>query len=259
MRKLACHHEPAVALEGKGRLEVKVNSGETATHVRLKRSALLWAQGQGYSACGLEVSLPHCRYRADVAAYRPDPKGIGPTAVFECKQALPDLRRDNCSTAAARERFDAVYRRRQILEKHLRVHYPHLRMGDTLFPEFDSHDFGAIEHRGYTRVLRELSALQNRLYECTKFETLLRYRCANLFFLVLTEELFHEEEIPVGWGALVESCGTLTLLRKPVWQENAPENRLRLLQRIAAAGTRTLNRQLEITFEEVISARCRAC
>ena len=236
-----------------------LNKGETETHVRLKRHALLWAQAQGYSACAVEVSLPHCRYRADIVAYRPASNEIGSTAVFECKQALPDLRRDNCSTAAARERFEAVCRRRQILEKHLRVHYPHLRMGDTLFPEFDSHDFGAIEHRGYTRVLRELSALQNRLYECTKFETLMRYRCANLFFLVLTEQLFREEEIPVGWGALVESGGALSLLRKPVWQENTPENRLRLLQRLAAAGTRALNRQLEITFEEVISVRCRSC
>ena len=44
--------------------------GETAAHRELKRLALVWAQAQGYSACALEVSLPRCRYRADVAAYR---------------------------------------------------------------------------------------------------------------------------------------------------------------------------------------------
>ncbi len=236
-----------------------LNNGEGETHTRLKRLALLWAQARGYSACAVEVNLPNCGYRADIAAYRPIQNEIGSTAIFECKQALPDLRRDNCSSFAARKRLEAVHRRRQILEKHLRVHYPQLRIGDTLFPEFDSHDFGAIQHRGYARVLRELSALQNRLYECTKFEKLLGYRCANLFFLVLTEELFREEEVPVGWGALVESEGTLSLLRKPVWQENAPETRLRILQRIASAGTRVLNRHLEITFEQVISVRCRAC
>ena len=49
------------------------NRGETDTHVRLKRLALLWAQANGYSACAAEVSLPQCRYRADVAAYRPGP------------------------------------------------------------------------------------------------------------------------------------------------------------------------------------------
>jgi hypothetical protein len=205
------------------------------------------------------VSLPHCRYRADVAAYRPKPSGVGLTAIFECKQALSDFRRDNCCSAAIRARLEAVYRRRQILEKNLRVHYPNLRIADSLFPEFDSHDFAAIEHRGYARVLRELNTLQNRLFDCTKFEKLLRYRCVNLFFLVLPNELFKEIEVPAGWGALVESDGAISLARKPVRYENAPENRLCFLQRIAAAGPRVLNRELEITFDDVVTVRCRSC
>ena len=242
-------------------MDAPLNKGraETLVHARLKRLTLLWAQAQGYSACALEVSLPHCRYRADVAAYRPKPSGVGLTAIFECKQALPDLRRDNCCSAAVRARLEAVYHRRQILEKNLRVHYPNLRIADSLFSEFDSHDFAAIEHRGYARVLRELNALQNRLFDCTKFEKLLRYRCANLFFLVLPNELFEETEIPVGWGALVESDGAISLARKPIRYENAPENRLCFLQRIAAAGTRVLNRQLEITFDDVVTVRGRSC
>jgi hypothetical protein len=236
-----------------------LKKGETAVHARLKRAAVLWAQAQGYTACALEVSLPRCRYRADIAAYRPGPNGIGSTAIFECKQALSDLRRDNCCASAARARLEIVYRRRQTLEKHLRVHYPSLRIADTLFPEFDSHDFAAIGHRGYTRVLRELAALQKRLYNSTKFETLLRYRCANLFFLVVTDELYDKAEIPAGWGALVESDGTLSLMRKPVRCENTPESRLGLLELVARAGTRALNREIEITFEDVISLRCRSC
>ena len=233
--------------------------GETTTHARLKRLALLWAQAQGYSACGVEVTLPRCRYRADVAAYRPGRNGLGSTAIFECKQALPDLRRDNCSTVPTRKRLEKIHLRRLVLEKHLRVHYPNLRIADSLFSEFASHDFSAIGHRGYARVLREQGALQNRLFDCTKFETLVRYRCANLFFLVLPDELFREPEIPIGWGVLVESDGALTLTHKPVWQESAPENRLRFLQRIASAGMRVLNRQLEITFDDVAAAHCRSC
>src|SRR5437867_6022214 len=93
------------------------SSGETARHVRLKRLAFLWAQAQGYSACAMEVSLPKCRYRADVAAYRPESNGLGSTAIFECKQARPDLRRDNCRADATRERLETVCRRRQVLEK----------------------------------------------------------------------------------------------------------------------------------------------
>jgi hypothetical protein len=241
-------------------MDTAVNNGhaETETHVRLKRRAMLWAQAQGYSACALEVSLPRCRYRADVAAYRPERQRIESTAIFECKQALQDLRRDNGCTAATKARLETVYRRRQILEKHLRLHYPALRVADSLFAEFESHNFAAIGHCGYARVLRELNALQNRLFDCTKFETLIRYRCANLFFLVLSDKLFRESEIPPGWGALVERDDTLLLLRKPLWHENSAEDRLRFLQRIARAGTRSLNRQLEITFEEIVDARCRS-
>jgi hypothetical protein len=231
---------------------VKRAQGETDRHTRLKRLAFLWAQTHGYSACAMEVTLPKCRYRADVAAYRREPRKVGSTAIFECKQALCDLRRDNCQSDAARQRLETICERRQRLETRLREHYPNLRNGDSLFPEFDLPDFTVIGHRGYSRVLRELRALQNRLYDCTKFDKLIRYRCANLSFLVLPKELFHDAEIPVGWGALVEFDGALKLMRKPIWHETALENRIRLLQRIAVAGTRAINRQVEIAFADVI-------
>lgn len=232
--------------------------GETARHVRLKRLALLWAQAHGFSACAMEVSLPNCRYRADVAAHRWQRKQTGSTAIFECKQALCDLRRDNCHSEAALRRLELTCERRQILEARLHEHYPNLRNGDSLFPQFDSENFTAIGHRGYARVLRDLHALQNRLYDCTKFDKLLRYRCANLFFLVLPEELFRDSEIPVGWGALVESNGALTLMRKPICHESPEEDRIRFLHRIAVAGTRALNRQLEIGQGEVAAEHCRS-
>src|SRR5436305_3311436 len=227
------------------------NRGETEAHTRLKRLALLWAQKQGYSACALEVTLPRCRYRVDVAAYRPNGKQPDVTAIFECKQALVDLRRDNGCTSTTMRRLKKVHHRREVLERNLRVHYPALRMGDSLFTEFDSHNFSAIEHRGYKQVVRQMQALQNRLFDCTKFETLIRYRCANLFFLVLPNELFREPEIPIGWGALVESDGELVLARKPTWHEMDERNQVALLHRIARAGTRIANRTLNISLEEV--------
>ena len=85
---------------------IKRARGETERHARLKRLAFLWAQAQGYSACAMEVSLPNCRYRADVAVFRLAPKQIGSTAIFECKQALCDLRRDNCHRDDAQQRLD---------------------------------------------------------------------------------------------------------------------------------------------------------
>ncbi len=232
--------------------------GETDAHRRLKRLAVLWAQAQGFTACAVEVSLPQCRYRADVAGYRARGSESGVTAIFECKQVRSDLRRDNCCSSVARERLAIVNKRRAVLEKHLRVHYPTLRGGDSLFPEFESVDFSAIKHRGYGSVMREAAALQNRLRGSTKFECLTRHRCANLLYLVLPNELYCEQELPDGWGALVETDGSLSLRRKPAWQDNSPESRLRFLQRIAVAGTRLLNRQLEITFESVQMERQRA-
>ncbi len=233
------------------------NRGETARHSRLKRLAFLWAQTQGFSACAMEVSLPNCRYRADVAAHRWQRKQTGSTAIFECKQALCDLRRDNCHSEPALERLDLICKRRQILEARLHEHYPSLRNGDSLFPEFDSENFAAIGHLGYARLLRDMRALQNRLYDCTKFDKLIRYCCANLFFLVLPEELFRDSEIPIGWGALVESKGALTLMRKPLWHDATAEGRIRLLQRIAIAGTRLLNRQLQIGSNKAEAEHCR--
>jgi hypothetical protein len=229
---------------------------ETAQHARLKELAFLWAQAHGFSACAMEVSLSKCRYRADVAAYRWQRKQPGSTAIFECKRALCDLRRDNCHSEATRRRLEVICQRRQVFEARLRAHYPHLRNGDSLFPEFDSQNFIAIGHRGYARLLRDLRALQNQLYDCTKFEKLARYRCANLFFLVLPEQLFRDSEVPIGWGALVESNGTLTLTRRPIWHDASEEDRIRFLHRIAIAGTRLANRRLPILSADVPSRCC---
>ena len=102
--------------------------------------------------------MPISRRRGCLSARSKQP---GVTAIFECKQARPDLRRDNCRSDVTRERLRSVSRRREVLEKHLRIHYPTLRTGDSLFPEYDSHDFSAIGHQGYSRVLREFTALQN--------------------------------------------------------------------------------------------------
>ena len=233
-------------------------AGETAVHAELKRLTVLWAQAQGYSTCAIEVSLPRCRYRADVAAFRLIPHEIGCSVIFECKQARPDLRRDSRCAALTRQRLESVQKRRLIIEKHLRVHYPALRRGESLFAEWDSHDFAAIGHRNYSRILRELSALQNQLRDGTKFEKLVHYRCANLFFLVLPNELFRPAEIPAGWGVLVEDDGALTLAHKPAWHEAQPKEQLQFLHRIALAGTRQLNRKLGITFEDILTFRGRS-
>ena len=69
---------------------------------------------------------------------------------------------------------------------------------------------------------------------------------------MLPEQLFHESEVPVGWGALVESNDTLALVRKPIWHDATAANRVHVLHRIAVAGTRNLNRELSLDWHEQI-------
>ena len=228
---------------------------ETAVHAGLKRLAMIWAQARGYSACALEVHLPHCRFRADVAAFREHRDGDR-AAIFECKQSLSDLRRDNCNSAAALDRLQAVETRREIIERNLRVHYPILGKGDSLFSDFETFDFSQLDHHGYSCVTRDAAGLRQRLISCAKFEKLARYRCANLFYLVIGQSL-HETsfELPLGWGLLIEKNATLELAQRPVWHEMSAENKMRFLRRLGAAATRALNRELRITPEIVEAAR----
>jgi hypothetical protein len=129
---------------------------ETKEHKKLKHLALLWAREQGYRCVGSEISLPHCGYRADIAAYRPDSELqtvgfegrtirqrqaiIGATAVFECKQARADLFKDSCNATQAKAQLEKLQKRRETIERLLRVHYPAAKAGDSLFEEFESRD-----------------------------------------------------------------------------------------------------------------------
>jgi hypothetical protein len=222
--------------------------GESPAHRALKRLALFWVQTEGYRACAFEVMPPRCRFRADLAAYKParatrsaDQPAVGLTAIFECKQARSDFLIDSRSTVATRRKLVALQSRRETLERLLCLHYPSLRSGDSLFPDFDAPDLSRLEHRNYRHVLAQISRLQRRLYRHVKFETITRYACANLFYLVVEPAIVTLPEVPVGWGLLVRRDETLELHQRPTLHPCAPADRFTLLQRIAAAGTRALN------------------
>jgi len=213
---------------------------ESENHSRLKTLALAWAQANGFAICGLEVSVPKCGYRADLAAIG---RGVSPaTAVFECKQSRADLLKDAHVEAATRERLTELTRRRRVLEELMAVHRPDLRRGEALWPEYDSWDFSSLEHRAYRGVLDELETVQRRVLRGTKFSKMFRYRCADYLYLVVEDGIFAEAEIPAGWGLLVRSGGELRLGRAPAKLDAEPGQRAALLERIALAGTRAINR-----------------
>lgn len=242
-----------------------MSRAESAAHLQLKRLALFWAQQQGYRACAYEVGLPNSRCRADLAAYRPAQErvsgrvrpAVGSTAVFECKRARADFLKDARSERATAAELAALHERRAALEIQLRVHHPTLRVNDSLFQDYQSSDFGALEHESYRRLLARIALLQRRLFCQTKFDGLMRARCGNLFYVVADEGIFRPPEIPVGWGLLVRRGEALELCAKPIWQDLTDDERLGLLHRIAAAGTRALNREAGLAFEAILEARQR--
>jgi len=84
---------------------------------------------------------------------------------------------------------------------------------------------------------------QERLLRGTKFSRLFRWRAADYLYLVSEEGIFAEAEVPAGWGLLVRRGQELELVRRPVWTEPAAGLRMALLENIAVAATRAVNRE----------------
>lgn len=222
-------------------------TGESEGHAALKRLSLAWAQTHGFALCAPEVRVPRSGFRADVAAC-----GQGEDArcaLFECKQSRGDLLKDAQAESSARSRLEELTRRRETLERLLAEHHPDLRRGEALWPEYDAWDFDRLEHPTYRRVIAELATAQRRVTRGTKFAKMFRYRCADYLYLVSEDGIFAEAEIPAGWGLLVRRAdGALELKRKPVDLAASPAQRRALLEGIALAGTRAVNRAAGLTF-----------
>jgi hypothetical protein len=241
-------------------------SGETAAHRNLKRLALLWAQSNGFRIAAAEVSLPSHRVRMDVAAYRAErvrvatrdekaktdrlvwkPK-IGVTVIFECKASPTDFMRDARSMKATLERLKALQEKREKAEDELKVHYPSIRNGDSLFQEFETLNFERPGYERYEKIIREMRQLSARLHGHTKFDRLTKYGAANLFYVVAGAEVVSRHGLPCGWGLLEREGEELALKTKPYWHEVAEEDRLAFFHRISMAATRAVNREHGVVF-----------
>ncbi|MEA3210880.1 MAG: hypothetical protein QOE70_3937 [Chthoniobacter sp.] len=222
-----------------------MSASESARHLELKRLALQWAQRRGFRVAAAEVSVPHLRVRLDVAACRVESRSrsapISATAIFECKQSRSDFARDSRSRARTLERMAALTARKLRHEATLRPFYLSLRHGDSLFSELDGCDFIRTGDECYLRLIAEMKSLSARLHGQTKFDDLLRWRAANLHYVVAEPELFSTEELPAGWGLLIHTGDQLQLGVKPLWHDVPEPQRLALLQRTAIAATTAAN------------------
>jgi hypothetical protein len=178
-------------------------TGESETHRRLKEQTFLWAYDRGFRCCAMEVRAPRSSYRVDVAGFRSDrSQQESIVAVFECKRSREDLFRDNRRQSELKSSLLALQDRREKLESLLAVHHPSLRTSDSLFPEWATFDFAAIDHRGYHQTIQKIVRIQRQLLENTKFDLITRYRLANLHYLATTPGLLDNREVPLGWGLL---------------------------------------------------------
>jgi hypothetical protein len=256
--------DPSAAPEPAEPVSAPRKAGETEAHLHLKRAAYCWALDQGYRCAAMEVSLPNSSYRADVAAYRPtrrrveeqDPVSLarrlvvrevlGTTALFECKQSRADFLKDSRAAKVILAELEKLAERREALERQLKIHYPRLQRGDSLFPEYQTADLEHLEHAPYKRVVKRMERLQNQLYGQTKFEKIRRQGIANLFYLVVRPGLVEPHEVPQGWGLLevaAEEGRPPELVAQPVLQVSYDPQRLGLLQRITQAAMRPMNKE----------------
>ncbi len=220
-------------------------SGETAAHLTLKRLAVEWALAHRLALCATEVRLPRCNYRADVAAATPRITASNArTAVFECKASRSDFLSDGASESIVRREVAGLTERIQALRGMIGAHRPDLRCGDELFPEFEAVDLRGTRHETHDRLTAKLRTAQNKLLEGTKFSRLARWRCADLLYLVSEDKVAQAHEVPDGWGLLVREGDQLTLRIKPVLNPASVEQRINLLERIAAVTTRETARGL---------------
>jgi len=150
---------------------------------------------------------------------------------------------------ATLDRLKVLGERREKAELELKIHYPSIRNGDSLFQEFETLNFERPGYERYQKIVREMQQLSDRLHRNTKFDRLTKYGAANLFYVVAEPSLVVPAVLPAGWGLLEREGEALILKAKPQWHEVPEEDRLAFFQRIAMAATRSVNRENGITFE----------
>lgn len=216
-----------------------VSGSESEAHRNLKCLALEWARARRLVLAATEVRLPRSGYRADVVASTPRVLASNAvTAVFECKASRADFLRD--SAVEERAKVGALAQRLEELRALIAAHRPDLRKGEELFAEFDAYDLRGLRHDTHDRLEAELRTAQRKLHEGTKFAKLGRWRAASLLYVVTEEGVMESHEVPDGWGWLVRRGEALELVTRPVLNSSTPEERVALVERIAARADRTV-------------------
>lgn len=196
-----------------------------------------WALAHRLVLCGTEVRLPRSGYRADVVAATPRVSSAHAcTAVFECKVSRTDFLRDAAPELETTQRATELRGRLAALREAIGTHRPDLRRGEELFPAFEAIDLRGTRHDMHAKLTRELRAFERRVFEGTKFSRVERWRSASLLYLVVEPDLVAAAEVPDGWGLLERDGDRLSLRIRPCLHETTIEERIALIERIAASA-----------------------
>ncbi len=176
---------------------------ETLDHRALKSIAVGWLFAEGCRAVAMEVTGNIPRWRFDAAGWRHthvEPESL----VVECKQSRSDFLRDDADLAAlVAERDRLRLRRAMIEETRIKTHEPHLCQSDPgLFEEHKVWDYSGSKLADYRRVLVGLRRVDQSLHGETKFCLTVRYRLADLCYLLCPAGMIRPREVPEGWGLL---------------------------------------------------------
>lgn len=240
--------------------------GKTVAHQDLERRTLLWAQQHQWPFAAPEVSIPGGRFRIDVAAAKPGRERrtyycekskcqrarsavvTGPAAIFECKASRADFLKDAANFRQTLDRLEKLAERRAMHEAWLKEREPQCRIREGLFAQDDRLSPQAVaQYESLRLVLDEIGQLQRRLFGRTKFSRLRAMRFADYHYVVAMPGVVRPHELPEGWGLLeAEGADSLKLLTEPEATEPPEEGRIILLQRIALAGSRFVNRAYHI-------------
>ncbi len=217
----------------------------------LQRAVLKWLlehDPPAAMACGVSTRIS--KYRADVAAFWNhkvrNPHREGPTQILRPHRTLIVecyAEREECWPDCARARglVDELERwkqRRMTLEEEIRRHEPELRDDDVLFAEYAEWRYEDSDNRDYHRVQSKILQLEQALLKGTRFEKICSSELADQLLLAVPAGVVRPEEMADGWGLLwVHNDLAVEEIRSPDNRECIAENRMHLVQNIAAAAT----------------------
>ena len=217
----------------------------------LRRAVLRWLLAtENPTGAATDTITRLSKLRADIAAFwsRPvrNPHAEGPgqlwqparTAMVQCFLSRQECWPDWSRSAELAPRLRDLKLRQHQLEAGIRESEPELRDGDALFDEYAEWRYDDTANRDYHHVRRDIEKTEQALYRGTQFERIRQAALADQLYLAVPAGLIQPEELANGWGLLwVADDLTVTVAATPEIRECHPENRLHLVQNIAAAGT----------------------